>query len=264
VFKGGIQEHKNNIISIDVFRAQETVRFNRLVKIILKSLADLQKAIKGLVVMSIALERIYNSFINKSVPLQWADAAYPSLKPLSGWIDDLIDRLVFMHEWSTKMGEDGMPSYWVPAFFFPQGFMTAVLQTHARKYTIAIDTLIFRTEVRGFFEDDVQVIPEIGVNMHGLFVQGCRWDLGTKQLEEYKEKDLFPKLPCIWIEPITLENYTQKGTYQAPLYKTSERRGTLSTTGHSTNFVLFLDLAIMIDPVHWVRRGVAMLCQLDN
>lgn len=121
VFGNGVKLIDKVVISIDVFRAQETVRFNKLVRLILKSLADLQKAIKGLVVMSISLEKIYNSFLNKKVPGQWADNAYPSLKPLGSWVDDLIARLKFMHEWSVLPENQNMNSYWVPAFFFPQG-----------------------------------------------------------------------------------------------------------------------------------------------
>jgi len=66
--------------------------------------------------------------------------------------------------------------------------------------------------------------------------------------------------------------------YRCPVYKTSQRKGTLSTTGHSTNYVvtielpsdkpesywyvLFISLHILIS--HRVKRGVALLCQLDD
>lgn len=69
-----------------------------------------------------------------------------------------------------------MESYWVSAFFFPQGFMTASLQTYARQEKIAIDTLYFRTEVRPYHKEQITDHPPIGVNVHGLYLEGCRWN----------------------------------------------------------------------------------------
>ena len=64
------------------------------------TLTDIQKAIKGLVVMSLELERMSQSFLNAKVPEAWAKVAYLSLKPLGSWVKDLVERLVFFSKWN--------------------------------------------------------------------------------------------------------------------------------------------------------------------
>ena len=130
--------------SLGVFIKQEIARFNKLLTVIRASLVDLQKAIQGTVVMSMELEAMFKSFIDTKVPNNWMGVGYPCLKPLGSWMKDLIRRIEFIGNWLYQ----GTPSsYWIPAFFFPQGFMTASLQTYARKTSTAIDTLAFRTNV---------------------------------------------------------------------------------------------------------------------
>jgi len=48
------------------------------------------------------------------------------------------------------------------------------------------------------------------------------------------------------------------------LYKVLSRQGFLSTTGHSTNFVLFVELPTDLDDKVWVRAGVAMFLALKQ
>ena len=74
---------------------------------------------------------------------------------------------------------------------------------------------------------------------------------------------LFSPFPVLWLQPSSGESSDEPVRYTCPLYKTSERRGTLSTTGHSTNFVMSVLVPTDRNPEHWVQRGTALLCQLD-
>jgi dynein heavy chain, axonemal len=109
--------------------------------------------------MSSELELMFNNIMIRKVPPNWNKWAYPSLRPLASWYKDLVQRMDFFREWLAK---DEMPSYWVSSFFFPQGFMTAVLQTYARKEIIPIDELVFQTKVLDKESEDITVVPENG------------------------------------------------------------------------------------------------------
>ncbi|CUG87356.1 dynein heavy chain, putative [Bodo saltans] len=147
--------------SMNTVVVQEAIRFNKLVNVVrntleaiplaVKGLVVMSKeleevykaAVKGLVVMSKELEEVYKAMLINTVPTMWADRAYPSLKPLAAWVSDLVQRLQMIERWFDL----GHPkTYWISGFFFPQAFLTGILQNYARKQQISIDTISYGFE----------------------------------------------------------------------------------------------------------------------
>ncbi|XP_051560675.1 dynein axonemal heavy chain 6 [Myxocyprinus asiaticus] len=275
-----VQDSNGRVNSLTTVLGQEVDRFNFLLRVLKTSLCTLQKAIAGLVVMSEEMEKIYYSFLNNQVPDHWSNAAYPSLKPLGSWVKDLTLRTAFVESWITR----GQPkSFWISGFFFPQGFLTGALQNHARKYNLPIDELNFRFNMVPVYRDQSLVtealkildlgkeldmdkeLPTIedGVLVHGMFMDACRWDDTNMVIEDALSRVMNPMLPVVHFEP--QQNYVpEPALYQAPLYKTSARAGTLSTTGHSTNFVVTVMLPSNRPSDYWISKASALLCQLNE
>jgi len=250
--------------SMNTVLNQELLRFNKLIVQVRSTLTDVGKAVQGLVVMSAELEEVAGGILTNTTPGVWKAVSYPSLKPLSSYVADLAARLKFFSEWIKN---DAPITFWLSGFYFTQSFLTGQLQNYARKSKVEIDTLIWnfkvlRTATNRFTK------PDNGCLVYGLFMDGARWDDDEGIIAESFPKVLFCDLPHIHLMPCesSKDASDRKSFYPSPVYKTSERKGVLSTTGHSTNFVMTLMLPIskQHSEKYWAKRGVACLTQLDD
>jgi len=247
--------------SMNTVLCQELIKFNILLTLMRDSLVNIQKAVKGQVVMSQELEELGNQLFVNRTPNLWKKRSYPSLRPLAGYIADQQDRLKFFDDWLKNKPP---PAFWISGFFFTQAFLTGASQNYARKYTIPIDDVVFDYTM---LKDDWQTLnsgPSDGVFTYGLLLEGARWDMDSMELEESLPKVLFSLAPTMHWVPFRRADVPKYPKYDCPVYKTSDRRGVLATTGHSSNFVCFITMPSSRPQDHWVERGVAMLTQLDD
>ena len=248
--------------SMNTVLGQELERFNTLSSVITQSLQDIMDGIKGVIVMSSDLEFAGQSLFYGAVPEKWLDASYPSLKPLASYVLDLLDRLLFLKKW---LDGKAPPTYWVSGFYFTQAFLTGTLQNHARRYTIPIDDVAFDYEMMARPWETYRKGPKDGCYVYGLYLDGARWNPDKKLLDHSLPKVLFAELPMVWLKPAANAELKEFDHYVCPTYKTSQRYGMLSTTGHSTNFVMYLKIPSEAGSSDsWIKGGVAALTQLDD
>jgi len=247
--------------SMNTVLCQELERFNGLTSVIQRSLKDVMDAIRGIIVMSQELENVASSLFFGLVPSMWMDASYPSLKPLASYVNDFLQRLDFLEQW---LNGQAPPNYWISGFFFTQAFLTGTLQNFARKYKIPIDHVVYDFEIMTKEHTYYATKPDDGAYIYGLFFDGARWEATQKVLTDAQPKILFSDAPVVWLKPTDRSKVTKYPHYTCPVYKTSERRGMLSTTGASTNYVMNIRIPADRPEDYWIEAGVAMLTQLDN
>ena len=197
------------------------------------------------------MEELGNSLFLDSVPSTWASKAYPSLMGLGSWYSDLLLRVKELESWTADFQ---LPAaVWLAGFFNPQSFLTAIMQQMARKNEWPLDRMCLQCDVTKKSRDDMAGPPREGAYIHGLFIEGARWDMQTGMITEARLKELAPPMPVIFLRAIPVDRQDLRNIYECPVYKTKTR-------GHT--FVWTFNLKSKEKPSKWILGGVALLLQV--
>nr|XP_019948992.1 PREDICTED: dynein heavy chain 11, axonemal [Paralichthys olivaceus] len=227
---------------------QECERMNLLLAEMRKSLNELDLGLKGDLTISSSMETLQSALFSDSVPGSWARLAYPSTKTLAQWFGDLI---ISCHELDSWTQDFVLPAVvWLPGLFNPQSFLTAVLQSIARKNQWPLDKMTLTVDVTKKTKDDFGHPPREGAYIHGLFMEGACWDTQDGIISEAVLRDLTPAMPVLYVRAVPAEEQELEGTYECPVYRTKQRGST---------YVWTLHLRTKQPPAKWIVAGVALL-----
>lgn len=95
--------------------------------------------------------------------------------------------------------------------------------------------------------------PREGAYVHGLHMEGARWDVQAGIIMDSRLKELFPAMPVINIRAITQDKQDLRNMYECPVYKTRTRGPT---------YVWTFNLKTKDKPAKWTLAGVALLLQI--
>ncbi|XP_017170010.1 dynein axonemal heavy chain 9 isoform X1 [Mus musculus] len=234
-----------------VVALQECERMNILTREIQRSLRELHLGLQGELTMTSEMENLQNALYLDVVPESWARRAYPSTAGLAAWFLDLLNRIKELESWT---GDFLMPStVWLTGFFNPQSFLTAIMQSMARKNEWPLDQMALQCDVTKKNREEFRSPPREGAYIYGLFMEGACWDTQTGIIAEAKLKDLTPPMPVMFLKAIPADKQDCRSVYACPVYKTCQRGPT---------YVWTFNLKTKENPSKWVLAGVALLLQI--
>jgi len=241
--------------ALHVVLFQEIERYNIMLSGVRKQLTELRKAVKGTVVMTSELDDIFTCMFDGRIPATWLKG-YPSLKPLAAWAADLVERIAQLSEWS----ENTYPIIYNMGYFtFPTGFLTAVLQTSARKNSVSIDVLSWEFVINTQEPKEINQPPKEGVYIGGMFLEGAGWDSELCCLNEPNPMELNLMMPVIQFKPSEAKKKTGKGIYPCPVYYYPVRTGSRERPSYMITVELKSGKS---EADHWIKRGTALQLSL--
>ena len=226
---------------------QECDTMNLLVVQMMKTLEELNLGFQGEMTMSKDMETLMSELASNVVPEIWRQKPYdfPSLRPLGSWLSNLRQRIDQLQDWTLNPLEIPRVT-WISGLFNPQRFLTAVLQTAAQVQMLELDKLMVSTLVLKREVEDIETSARDGAYIHGLHLEGARFDVQAGQLQPCKPKEMSFQMPVLQVKAVPASTAGGSNTFYCPVYKTQQRGPT---------FVFTANLRSKQPAAKWVLAG---------
>merc|ERR1712070_1030980 len=145
---------------------------------------------------------------------------------------------------------------WISGLITPQSFLTAIMQVTAQRNQLELDKLVVQTDVlKKMTTEEIDGASRDGAYIHGLEMQGARWDFQGGFIDRSKPKEMFCPMPCMNCRAVLAEKVTKNNVYLAPCYKTTMRGPT---------FVFCAQLNTKSPMGRWVMAGVGLIMDITT
>ena len=240
---------------------QECERMNTLLFELKRSLGELDMGLKGDLSITEAMEALMNALYDDKVPEAWAKVAYPSLRTLGPWLSNLLERQRQLEAWTADLATPKVT--WLPGMFNPQAFLTAVMQVTARKNELPLDKLAIVCDVtKKATPDEIEAPTREGAYVHGLCLEGARWDINSGMIDDAILKQLYCPLPVILVKAALQDKAEGRDTYACPVYKTLTRG--LVDGKPSGGYVFTAGLKTKQPANKWILAGLAGFLDVES
>merc|ERR1739848_951579 len=106
----------------------------------------------------------------------------------------------------------------IAGLFNPMGYVTACMQVTARAKGLPLDSMTVHTDITSMQPSQVTAQPEEGTYVHGLFMEGARWDKANGVIADSIPKELHPSVPVMYIRGVEAKDIVTEGVYMCPVY----------------------------------------------
>jgi dynein heavy chain len=267
---------------------QEVVQMNVIIDIMRRDLSDLKSSLNGHCNISDKMEELLEVLMNKQVPASWLAEAHDSRHGLSKWYIHLLRRVKFLDSWNEclKEGKPSPPSVWLPGLLNPYALVTSVKQMHIRAETQVYTHLeydldettpweklhLLGTITQWHSESDLAHVdpadlPQEGLLVHGLVLEGAAWESATSCLIDQVLQDVHPSVPRVHIKTVTRDNLPPAlrfpmlhsndddppYAYECPVYARASR---------GNSFIFSVHVKSQERATTWLYRAAALIMEV--